>query len=351
MPRGLPQTVKDNLEKARHSCLAAVETYNRPGPSFRTAQFVVLIIIAWTGLFHAIFYRRGTKPFYKDKRNRFVKVGGDPKHWELSHCLNQYYGDKHPPERKNLEFLIELRNKIEHRHLPHLDATLFGECQATLINFEALLTAEFGQKYALVDYLSLAIQFSQIVSDERTRAIKSSIKKSASGIASFIESYRAGLDGAVLASQKYSFAVYLVPRVANKEKTADAAVTFIRVDETSPEELDRVQKLNVLIREKHIPIANHDLYKPSEVVDQVSARIGRRLSVNQHTSAWKYFGVRPPAGSKSPGNTVARYCVYDGAHKDYLFTDAWVEKLSSELSDPQKFGHITRYRDGMPRPS
>jgi Domain of unknown function (DUF3644) len=55
---------------------------------------------------------------------RYVKIDGDPKHWELSECLKQHYGDKNPPERRNLEFLIGLRNKIEHRHLPELDPAL-----------------------------------------------------------------------------------------------------------------------------------------------------------------------------------------------------------------------------------
>jgi hypothetical protein len=41
----------------------------------------------------------------------------------------QYFGDKQPAERKNLEFLIGLRNKVEHRLLPELDAALYGECE------------------------------------------------------------------------------------------------------------------------------------------------------------------------------------------------------------------------------
>ena len=32
--------------------------------------------------------------------------------------------------------LVALRNKIEHRDHPELDPALYGECQATLMNFE-----------------------------------------------------------------------------------------------------------------------------------------------------------------------------------------------------------------------
>jgi hypothetical protein len=57
----LPQSVSDNLAKCQAAALAAVDAYNRPGPRFRTAQFIVMIIIAWTALMHAIFYRRGRR--------------------------------------------------------------------------------------------------------------------------------------------------------------------------------------------------------------------------------------------------------------------------------------------------
>ena len=67
MPKGLPQSVKDNIEKCRAAAIAAVDVYNRPGSRFRTAHYIVLIVIAWTALFHAIFYRKGAKPWCREK--------------------------------------------------------------------------------------------------------------------------------------------------------------------------------------------------------------------------------------------------------------------------------------------
>jgi Domain of unknown function (DUF3644) len=63
MPKA--KNVKDNLEKCRTSAIAAVDVYNRPGPRFRTAQYIVLITMAWTALFHALFYRKGKRPWYR----------------------------------------------------------------------------------------------------------------------------------------------------------------------------------------------------------------------------------------------------------------------------------------------
>lgn len=353
MPRGLPQTVKDNLEKCASAAIAAVEAYNRPGRRFRTAQYIVLITMAWTGLLHAIFYRRGRRPWYRTRTSgtgtgvRYVKVNGEPKHWDLSECMRLYYGDHNPPERKNVEFLIGLRNKIEHRHLPELDASLYGECQAALLNLEALLVQEFGQRYALAEELAVSLQFSQIIPAEKKRAARVLAKGAAKTVKEYVERFRGGLPAAVLNSMKYSFNVFLVPKLANRQSAADVAVQFVHVDEASQEELERLEKLNVLIREKHIPIANLDLLKPSQVVAELKQRVPYRVTMGTHTTAWKYFEARPSARARHPERTRPEYCVYDRAHGDYLYRKAWVEKLVDDLSTTEGFRKVTG-RDPIP---
>jgi hypothetical protein len=346
VPKGLPQTVRDNIEKCRSAAIAAVDAYNRPGPRFRTAQYVVLIIMAWTALFHAIFYRKGRRPWYRRTAGtgnafRYVKIDGEPKHWELAECLKQYFGDKNSPERRNIDFLVGLRNKIEHRHLPALDPSLYGECQAALLNLESLLVAEFGQKYGLAEQLAVSLQFSQSQPEEKLKATKALATSAAKTVTSYVETFRGTLDSAVLNSMKYSYSVFLVPRVANRQSAADVAVQFVKVDEASPEELQRLEKLNVLIREKHIPIANFGFLKPGEVVSELVARIPYVINIGVHTRAWRHYGVRPAAGDAHPERTRPEYCVYDETHEDYVYTKAWVEKLARELADPAEYERVT----------
>jgi desulfoferrodoxin (superoxide reductase-like protein) len=342
MPKGLPQSVKDNIEKCRAAAIAAVDVYNRPGPRFRTAHYIVLIVLAWTALFHAIFYRKRMKPWYKIKgRNprgdRYVHIDGEPKHWDISECLKQHFGGNNPPERKNLEFLIGLRNKIEHRHLPELDAGLYGECQAAILNLEELLTSEFGARYALAEQLAVSLQFTRLIPTEKRKAAKQLAAGVAKTVKDYVETFRGGLPSSILNSTKYSFSVFLVPKVANRKELADAAVEFVKVDEANKEELARLETLNVLIKEKHIPIANLSLHKPTQVVAKVQAKIPHKFTIASHTAAWHYFKVRPEAAAAKPEVTDAKYCVYDAVHKDYLYTDAWVEKLSNYLADPHAF--------------
>lgn len=291
LPKGLPQTVRANLEKCRAAAIAAVDAYNRPGPQFRTAQYLILITIAWMGLLHAIFFHRRRRPWYRKRAEgtgkaiRYVKVDGEPKHWDLAECLRQYFLDHNPPERKNLEFLIGLRNKIEHRHLPELDGTLYGECQAALMNLESLLASEFGEKHALTDQLAISLQFSRMVPEEREKATKSIASSSVRGVRGYIERFRGGLGDATLNSMRYSFNVFLVPKVVNRQSAADVAVQFVRIDEASPDDLSRLDKLNVLIKEKHVPIANLGLYKPGEVVAKLQVRFPARFKYgNPHCS-------------------------------------------------------------------
>jgi hypothetical protein len=341
MPKGLPQTVKDHLEKCRSAAIAAVEAYNRPGPRFRTAQYLVLIVIAWTALLHAVFYRRGRRPWVRQRKTgrrvRYVKIHGDYKHWDLEECLKQHLGGKQSPERKNLEFLLGLRHKIEHRHLPELDVTLYGECQAALMNLEELIVREFGPKWALADQLAVSLQFSRLIPDEKSRAAKLLATKSAKAVIDYVERFRGKLTTSVINSIRYSFSVYLVPKVANRAALADAAVQFVKVDEASPQELARLEKLNVLIKEKQIPIANLGLYKPSEVVEEVKKRLPFSMDLHAHTRAWKHYKIRPPRGDAHPELTRSEHCVYDETHKDYVYTKAWVEKLARELADPKTY--------------
>ena len=323
------------------TAVAAVEAYNRPGRNFRTAQYLVMMIIAWTALYHAVFYRKKFKPLYKQRNGRFVRVDGEPKHWDLSECLKQYYGSDNPPVRKNLEFLIGLRNKIEHRYLPELDPTLYGECQASLLNLEELLVEQFGDAYALTDQLAVSLQFSRTIPAEKKRAARVLASESAKTVKEYVEKFRGSLPSSVLSSMKYSFNVFLVPKVAHRKDAADIAVEFIKVDESSDEERDRLEKLNVLIKEKRIPIANLDLLRPGQVVARLNERCPFKVTLNAHTDLWRHFNVRPKSGDPNPEQCRSEYCVYDQPHGDYLYTNAWVEKCIAALSDAKRFKEIT----------
>lgn len=342
---GLPKIVRQHLEKARSSALSAVENYNKPGIVFRTRTYAILMVIAWTALFHAIFYRRKTKPWYvkggKGRGIRYKKVEGEPKHWELGECLRQYYGDQNPPEKKNLEFMTRLRNKVEHRHHPELDPALYGECQAMLMNFEELLVREFEKRHALAENLAVSLQFSALRQQEQEEALKRLQRSTAKDLIEFVEKFRSSLPPEVLESSKYSLKVFLVPKLANRESAADLAVEFVPYDPTKPEEMKQLRRVTAMIKEKRIPVASSGLMKPGDVVAQLNECLPFEVNMYTHTRAWQHYGVRPRAGSNHPEQTKPEFCIYDELMGAYGYTKAWVKFLCRKLSNGSEFRAVT----------
>jgi hypothetical protein len=336
---GLPRAVKDSLQKARDSALLAVEVYNKPAVAFKSGCYITLMVIAWTSLFHAIFYRKGRKPYYWKSPRRYERVGGDYKHWELGECLKQYYGNGiGSPVRKNLEFFIPLRNKIEHRSLPEIDSTIFGECQAMLLNFDAMLEKEFGTRYCLRQSLSFALQMYPS-SSNLAEAVKRN--RAARAAADFIEQYRSSISADVLQSGQYAFKAFLI-QVANHESKDALPIQFIHYDMLPEEQKKHLQPLVAMVKYKQPVVANEYVYSPKEVVarvrtalDDSSGKDGtphiREFGMGWHTRCWRHFRVRPPSGYPNPEQTDTKYCVYDKRHGDYSYTDEWVRFLTAKL--------------------
>ena len=305
----------------------------------------MLMTVAWTSLFHAVFYRRRKKPWYRQtgtgRRVRYKKVDGEPWHWELGECLRQYYGDTNPPQRSNLQFMLALRNKIEHRHHPELDPALYGECQAMLMNFEELLTKEFGDSQAIGGQLAVSLQFSALRPEAQRKALRRLQTSQAKDLLEFIERYRANLAPGVFESSAYSMRVFLLPKLAVRERNADLAVEWVQYDETKPEEMEKLQKVTALIKEKRVPIASEGLLKPSEVVERLGECLPFRVNMHTHTQAWRTYGVRPDGGAKEKTRTHPDFCVYDELANAYGYTRAWVEYLCRKLQDEREFARVT----------
>ena len=320
----LSSNAKELLEKSRESATQAVSTYNDPRSSFRTGNFTVLMIIAWTSLLHAYFEKEKIKYYYKEGRY-YVRIDGDKKAWELSKCVKEVF-EGNDPIRKNLELFIKLRNKIEHRNLPALDSELMGESQALVINFEEWLREHFGEKYALLDTLFIPLQLTN------TNKGKLKVSQKERSVLKIIKDYRRVLDKEVDHSQKYSFKAFLVPKIGNHRTSSDVAIEFVKYDPEKPEEMEKYEKAIVAIKEKQLPVSNIDKFLPSAVLEELEAR-EYSVTMNWHTSMWKKNKVRPSTRAKKKDKCKTEYCVYDKAHGDYLYTEKWINLLINKELD------------------
>jgi hypothetical protein len=61
------------------------------------------------------------------------------------------------PERRNIEFFVLLRTKIEHPYQRELQAVTSGRAHALVINFHAEMLRAFGQEYSLGNKLRFPV--------------------------------------------------------------------------------------------------------------------------------------------------------------------------------------------------
>lgn len=130
----------------------------------------------------------------------------------------------------------------------------------------------------------------------------------------------------VLESVDYEFSVVYTMIASTKAK---AHIHFV-----SPETDEGKEVSNVLIKYK----PSGDLYpfKPKDVVKAVAVATGKAFTMHDHTMKWKEYKIRPENGKPEPKKTNAKYCTYNKAHKDYTYSQNWIDLIVNSLS---KAGH------------
>jgi hypothetical protein len=157
----------------------------------------------------------------------------------------------------------------------------------------------------------------------------------------FLTRHRQEVPVEVLRSPSYSLQLFFVPVTANRERSADAVVRFLRPGEVPAELESTLQKISVVAKPKPVPVAAADLFSPTEVVNLVASRLPFRFTMYAHSRCWRHYKVRPLEGAAEPAATQVEYCIYDKLHKGYGYTQAWIEFLVSELNEPDMYREVT----------
>lgn len=335
------------LQNSIESVLTAVEIYNKPKTQFKVQSFIALMIIGWTKALHAYFHVNGVKYFYKNKDGKYELIDGEYKSWELKTCIKEY-AKFESAVKANLHFFIKFRNKVEHRDLTDTDIEMitFGECQSLLYNYESFIITEFGEEYSVNQSLAFALQFSTSRTVEQQKSQKRQLSKELTDIKTFIDKYKQSLSDEVFSSQRYSVKFLIIPKISNT-KRGDLSIDFVREDSLTYEDYN---KITAVIKDKIITqeVANLGKLKPSQVVNKVNDSFltqDFKLSSSYHHSVLcKYYAVKPVKKGEDPFNTNTKYCCYDEAHNDYVYTDAWVELLIENLkgNPKEKFENLKK---------
>lgn len=324
------------LNKAREFALLAVSTYNNPYTSFKTYGYIVNIIIAYTALFHAIFEKNGTKYFHEDKKGKPIFIDGEEKAWELQECAKEYWKSENSAEKINIDFLIGLRNKIEHRSLPAIDLAVSGECQSSLNNFENLLISEFGDEYALVANLATTIQLTRISQQAQADALKQLQRDNYKVVREYMETFRRDLDDEVLESQKYRIRAFLIPKLGNHAKSSDLSIEFVNISHLSEEELDSYEQGVAFIKGVESPYR----LRPGKVVELIKSKVSN-FNMTMHTKCWKYYKARPQRHDDKKWK--GEFSGYSEGFDGYLYSKNWINHLLIQLVDEKEVKKIRAY--------
>jgi hypothetical protein len=331
---------KSTLEASQQEAQLAADLYNQSGHAGRRLEgFFVHMHLAWLYLFTAK-YQKGHVPyFYRLPSGRYERVDGERKTWDLARFVREAW-PSNDPVRRNLELTIALRNKIEHRFAEALAIATAGYAQSLLLNYEAELTGAFGAEYSLGSDLRFPVFVGVLSKDGAVRlaAAQLSVPKATKR---FIAAFQADLTLAVREDLRYEFRIHLIPKMGTKTD-ADVAMTFVRSDELSDEQRMALADIGhtgtVVVRERIRDVANADKMKPTEASRRIQDRIPFKFSVHSHfPRAWKRLSARPSGKTDHPERTNADFCVYDRPHDDYLYTEAFVDKVAGLCSTEEGF--------------
>jgi hypothetical protein len=290
MGRSLYSEKRDLILKAREAMLSAVQIFNNPLITFKTESFIVLSVIAWTYLLHA-HYRslRIEYRYFKKKgaRKRFDhNSDGSYRYWELRTCI---VSDKCPLDKdtkNNLEFLIGLRNQIEHKKASGLDSYLSARYQACALNFNQYLKKLHGERYGLDESLALSLQFAEL-DQSQAKLIKDKENLIPKDVISYISTFDSRLSNTEIESARFAYRLLFVKVLAKRKGQADRVIEFI---DPKSELAKNISKEYWVKEETEKPKLS-----ATRVVRTVRAAGYVGFGMHQHTLFWKKHDGKNPA--------------------------------------------------------
>lgn len=327
-----PEDWQRHVQHAREACLSALKVWNDPAGTFRTGAFSLLLVTTWNALAIAKLDKAGEQ-WWKDEPG----ADGEVLSLETRTLLTRAFdGEEYDGLRRNVRFWLKLRNAVAHRHLPALDISVIPWAQAGLLNVEEVLVDEFGPDFGIAASLSVPLQLSGF----RDPGVLSSLRRLQAALPLDVQailSQANSVDDAVLQDTRYMLRVAFVPAVPPSGRNPDAVAYFVKPGEV-PDELDDVLDRYVVLPKPMV--GSRPNKSTSEVMNEVKRRTGFKFHSQLHAAAARSLGAWPANGEATATQDI-RYAEYIVAHKRWVYSQAWIDHLVSELSDPGKFEEIT----------
>ena len=180
------------------------------------------------------------------------------------------------PTKRNLRFLIGLRNDIEHHESTVVDEAFTGRYLACCLNFERSITTLFGKKHSISEQVSYALQLRDLASppqpDEAVRPLPNNV-------ASFVSEFDAETSPEDYQHPHFSYRVIFVRKLTNSPSQADRAIEFVGANTELAAQINKeywVQK--EVERPKHLP---------GGIVELMREAGYTRFNMYHHTQLWR----------------------------------------------------------------
>lgn len=318
MSRKIFSEKRDLIYKSREAMLSAVQIYNNPLISFKTESFMVLSAIAWTYLLHAYYRSKNIEYRYFTKQGKYRRYIRNPdgsiKYWDLKECISREVCPIDKDTRNNLEFLIGLRNQIEHKKATGLDSYLSARYQACALNFNFYLKKLHGEKHGLDQSLALSLQFAEL-DYSQSKIIKDKENLIPKNIISYISNFDSNLQESEIKSDRFAYRLLFTKVVAKRQGQADRVIEFI--DPRS--KLAKNISTEYWVKEE----TEKPKFSATEVIQKVREAGFKNFGMHAHINFWKSHDGKNPA--KGFGTVVVKtWCWYQN----------WIDCIIRELSKP-----------------
>ncbi len=304
---------KELLKKSREAALAAIQIFNNPNISFKSESFIVLIIIAWTYLFHAYYREKNIDYRYFEKNGKrkiFDKTKyGAYKHWELTRCIDDNKSPIDKDTSNNLKFLIKLRNEIEHQMTTKIDDLLSAKFQACCLNYNFYFKQLFSDKFGIEKHLSFSLQFSKITTEQKELLLD--YEGLPPNIQAFLIHFDGSLTNEEFSNPRFAYRVFFVPKTANRKGQADKVIEFVKENSGMAIGINQ-DKERIFLKE-----TEKKKYFPTEIIEIMKSEGYTKFSMHYHTKLWKNLDAKNP--SKQYGALVAG--------KTWFWYELWVEEV------------------------
>lgn len=299
--KGLDEKLKD---RSIDAFFLAVEIYNRVTQKSKIESFCILIINAWELILKACLVKEygDSSIYYINNENRTFSV---------SDCVQKIYANPNNPIRKNLETLIELRDKSIHLLLPEVNYDISRLFQSCVINYVNFIAEKFDE--SLLGNISYG--FIALMVDQKNVPNFEKIKedygpKTSEELKRFLEKFKK--EETIVNDSR--FAVSINYKLVLTKKTDESDIKLVSSDSSKqqgviievPKDINTTHPLlrNALLNEINQSFADFSMRQITSY--EIDAIIFKENIKKQTQSEYHYFIEKPPTHK------------YSTAFRDYI---------------------------------